>query len=107
MLNAEKRRKYILDRLQTVDYPVSASLFARETEVSRQVIVNDIAILRAAGWEIESTNRGYIINADDGLFKEVVKVSHDVRRTREELYIIVDGGRSEERRVGKECRSRW
>lgn len=92
MLNAEERRKYILNRLQNIDYPISASLFARESKVSRQVIVNDIAILRASGWEIESTNRGYIIDTDDGLFKEVVKVSHDVRRTREELYIIVDGG---------------
>src|SRR3712207_9491431 len=90
---------YILDRLQTVDYPISASLFARESKVSRQVIVNDIAILRAAGWEIESTNRGYIIDTDDGLFKEVVKVSHDVRRTREELYIIVDGGAKDRKSV--------
>lgn len=92
MLNSEERRKYILDTLENAEKPCSATVFAEECNVSRQIIVGDIALIRASGVEILSTNRGYILKKEEDIFRNFVKVSHDFSRLREELYIIVDGG---------------
>ena len=57
-MEAAARRQAILDRLRTADRPVSASSLAAELNVSRQIIVGDIALLRAGGAEISATPRG-------------------------------------------------
>ena len=41
--------------------PVSGTVLAKELGVSRQVIVQDIALLRANGYDIVATNRGYLV----------------------------------------------
>ena len=64
-MDAASRRQAILDRLRTADRPVSASLLAAEQNVSRQIIVGDIAILRAGGAEISATPRGYVLPQEE------------------------------------------
>lgn len=89
----ELRRYKIVDILKSSDKPVSASLLAKKFNVSRQIIVGDIALLRASNIDIIATNRGYILDKKLN-FIRVFKVSHDKSRTRDELNIIVDGGGS-------------
>ena len=60
-MQREKRKDNIIQKLQSTDSPVSASSLAKEFGVSRQIIVGDIAILRAEGHDISSTPRGYVL----------------------------------------------
>ena len=62
-MTGSERRDQIIKRIQESQVPVSGTQLAKEYEVSRQVIVQDIALIRAAGHKIISTNRGYILNA--------------------------------------------
>ncbi|MDD7182930.1 transcription repressor NadR [Peptostreptococcus porci] len=92
-MDNNSRRKMIIEHLSNSTKPVSASFLAELFGVSRQIIVGDIALLRASEHNIISTNRGYIL--DDIMRKKhtrVFKVSHDEMRTEEELNIIVDFG---------------
>ena len=66
-MEAASRRQAILDRLRTADRPVSASALAAGLNVSRQIIVGDIALLRAGGAEISATPRGYVLLTYDGM----------------------------------------
>jgi len=93
-MNAESRRNAILKFLEQSDAPVSATVLAIRFSVSRQIIVGDIAILRAAGEQITATPRGYLLHREeraDGLVKTVACV-HTVEQTEEELCIMVDNG---------------
>ena len=56
-MNAQTRRETILSRLEASAAPVSATVLAGDLSVSRQVIVGDIALLRAGGSPIEATPR--------------------------------------------------
>lgn len=89
-MNATERRQAILKRLSAC--PVSASSLAVEFAVSRQVIVGDIALLRAAGAEISATPRGYVIlPASAGLIRQVA-CRHDAAGMEAELNAVVDQG---------------
>ncbi|MBQ3666106.1 MAG: transcription repressor NadR [Lachnospiraceae bacterium] len=90
-MNGEERRENILRILSTSDKPVAGAKLAEEFLVSRQVIVQDIALLRANGADIFSTNRGYLIKKDHE-FSRVLKVIHTDEEAREELSMIVDLG---------------
>ena len=57
-MNAAQRRKVILERLTEADAPLSASVLAGELGVSRQIVVGDVALLRASGTQIDATPRG-------------------------------------------------
>ena len=57
-----ERRTAIMDQIKTSSAPVPGKALAAQYEVSRQVIVQDIALIRAAGHNIISTNRGYILH---------------------------------------------
>lgn len=92
-MDGEKRRKEILKYLQKNMEAVSGTALAKRFNVSRQVIVQDIALLRVAGNKIFSTNKGYVINEQQG-FRRIFKVHHKDEEISEELYAIVDlGGR--------------
>lgn len=92
-MQGNKRRKDILNAIMTADKPVSATTLAREHSVSRQVIVQDVALIRAAGYNIISTNRGYILN-EAHTPARVFKVNHTYEEMEDELNTIVDlGGR--------------
>lgn len=90
-MDGEKRRKEILGCLQSNTEPVSGRDLAKLFNVSRQVIVQDIALLRVGAHKIFSTNKGYIINEQQG-FKKIFKVRHDDNEISEELYTIVNSG---------------
>lgn len=60
-MKAERRREEILSLIGNTENPIPANVLKDAFHVSRQVIVQDIAILRANGYDITSTNRGYVL----------------------------------------------
>ena len=94
-LNAKARRKEILNTLRGSDVPVSASSLAQQLAVSRQIIVGDVALLRASGEKIASTPRGYIFEDPSSAafpFEGLIACCHAPEQLQEELYTIVDFG---------------
>ena len=71
--------------------PISGVALAKELSVSRQVIVQDIALLRANGTEILSTTRGYLLEQENACSR-VFKMIHSDEEVEEELDMIVDMG---------------
>ena len=91
-MDASTRREAILRALTAAEGPISASALAARFSVSRQIIVGDIALLRAGGEEISATPRGYVIARETQGITKTVAVKHDLSGTRQELYILVDQG---------------
>ena len=91
-MRAEERRQAILEVLRQSSHPVSAGYFAQRFSVSRQVVVGDVALLRAAGADISATPRGYVILKAAGGFVRQVACCHDAAGMEEELLIMVDNG---------------
>lgn len=90
-MKAAERRKKLLDILTESSEPVSGSRLARMLSVSRQVIVTDIAILRAEGTEILSTSHGYLVSRES-MHKRIFKVHHTRDECEAELNLFVDCG---------------
>ena len=90
-MNGNERRTEILKLLTESQGPVSGVSLARQLSVSRQIIVQDIALLRAAGNDILSMNQGYMIQSKPKLSR-VFKVIHEEQDVEEELNTIVDFG---------------
>lgn len=90
-MNGEQRRDAIIKKLSESREPVPGVTLAKNLAVSRQVIVQDIALLRANGKEILSTNRGYLLQKENACTR-VFKVIHSDDEAREELDCIVDAG---------------
>ena len=90
-MNGEMRRREILNRLSGAETPISASTLAEMFGVSRHVIVQDIALLRATGSAITSLARGYILERPT-TFSRVFKVNHTDEDVEKELNLIVDAG---------------
>lgn len=90
-MNAQQRRDYILERLKAAAQPVSATALAGELGVSRQIIVGDVALLRAGGAEITATPRGYMARRPAGLVRQAA-VQHRPEEMERELNAIVDAG---------------
>lgn len=92
-MTGEERRARILDELAKASGPLSGETLGRATGVSRQVIVQDVALLRAQGHGIVSTGRGYALAAPRPCRCErVLKCRHSVEETAEELTLVVDAG---------------
>ncbi len=90
-MNGETRRNEIINVLLSADVPVSASTLAKQFGVSRQVIVQDIALIRAAGNEIISLSRGYKISSSK-MCRRVFKLHQTDDSVEKELNLIVDNG---------------
>lgn len=90
-MNAQCRRETILTRLEQAQTPVSATALAAQLSVSRQVIVGDIALLRASGAPIEATPRGYVLSRPAGVYGQVV-CCHSSDEMERELDLLVDLG---------------
>ena len=116
MTKAEARRASLLDALRSADAPVSGGQLANTLNVSRQIIVQDIALLREAGANIVATTKGYVLadaaqtaaqNATQTMAQNAeqpavhldepartFKLHHEVEQTRDELQTIIAlGGR--------------
>ena len=96
-MDGELRREKILQILLNSEQPISGTELAKKLGVSRQIIVQDIALLRAVNKNILSTNKGYLLFLDqqeNGKFKKSIKVQHSESEILDELFTIVDfGGR--------------
>ena len=90
-MTGSERRAAIMDQIKNSDRPVSGSSLAKIFQVSRQVIVQDIALIRAEGNDVISTNRGYILNAPHTV-NRIFKVHHTDADLENELCGIVDLG---------------
>ena len=80
-MDARERRRAIMGVLERAKDPVSGSALAREVGVSRQIVVQDIALLRADGHDIVATNRGYVLQeapSSPAVPTRLVKVRHGV-----------------------------
>lgn len=94
-MTGEERRKKIIEILADSVKPLSGTALAKEFSISRQVIVQDIALLRAENKNIISTNKGYMLyktTQTNHTVREIVKVSHNTHQVLEEFYSIVDAG---------------
>lgn len=93
-MTGTERREAIISKMQEDCAPLSGTKLASMYGVSRQVIVQDIALIRAAGYDVISTNRGYILNASAKIEKveRVFKVYHTDEQMEDELCSIVDLG---------------
>ena len=92
-MNGEHRRALIIKELEKANSPISATRLADKYGVTRQIIVSDIALLRAAGKNIRSEHRGYVV---DKLFTtEIVRkivCRHTKEQVSDEFYAVVDNG---------------
>lgn len=89
------RRENILKILKNSKQAVSGTSLASELNVSRQVIVGDVAILKAAGEDIISTSKGYILNdkkESEGYILKTIACKHSKEYIEDELNSIVDEG---------------
>lgn len=92
-LTGPERRKLILSILQQSQTPISGADLGRRTGVSRQVVVQDIALLRTEGHQIMSTTKGYYLEcAVYNQCVRTVKVCHTNEQVEDELNTIVDLG---------------
>ena len=90
-MTAAQRRSAIYDQLTAAQTPISATALARQFSVTRQVVVGDIALLRAEGHSITATPRGYMIPAETGL-RRTIACHHSGEDTQKELFAMVDCG---------------
>lgn len=92
-MNAENRRKGIIEALENASVPVSAASLADIYGVTRQIIVADIALLRASGYGIRAEHKGYVLDkADASALTKKIAVKHDKESVCDEFYAIVDNG---------------
>ncbi|WP_164670037.1 transcription repressor NadR [Virgibacillus doumboii] len=91
----EKRRNLILSLLKGSSEPVTGNTLAEYMNVSRQVIVQDVSLLKAKGIPIIATSRGYVFfleNKTASYLTKVIAVCHQSEETKDELYTLVDHG---------------
>ena len=94
-MEGKDRREKLISVLQKADMPVSGTDLAKHLGVSRQVIVQDIALLRAVDKNILSTNKGYVLHVPkqaNGGVNRSFAVNHTNEQIQDELYTIVDCG---------------
>ncbi|NYF24908.1 transcription repressor NadR [Sporosarcina sp. JAI121] len=94
-LLGDDRRQLILETLQTSDKPISGRTFGEMTNVSRQVIVGDITLLKAKNEPIIATSQGYIYmhaQTEPGRIEKTIVCRHTPEQTLDELNMLVDNG---------------
>lgn len=94
-MNAIQRRDKIIEILSNSEVPISATTLSKEFSVSRQVIVGDIALIRASGINVFATPRGYLLKKEDENKDKLIKTiacKHGVDKLKDELYSIIDNG---------------
>ncbi|NFF30932.1 transcription repressor NadR [Clostridium botulinum] len=93
IMDSKQRREYIKETLNNSLEPRKGQEFASRLGVTRQIIVKDIAILRASGLNIIATPEGYIIPKNDKhLLEKIITVCHNGNSIEEELQCIVKYG---------------
>lgn len=88
------RKEQIIEEIKKSDKPISATKLAQICGVSRQIIVGDVALLRASGIHIIATPRGYVLDQQEKTNTYTIAVKHQECELADELYTIVDMGGS-------------
>ncbi|WP_103062515.1 transcription repressor NadR [Actinomyces qiguomingii] len=91
-MDASERRQTILARLEEATAPLAAALLGEQLGVSRQIVVGDVALLRAAGHAIRATNRGYVLARPSSRPRRVFHVQHGREQVATEIAAIIDAG---------------
>ena len=91
-MTSQQRRTEIQSRLRDAQTPLSATALANDLGVSRQVIVGDVALLRASGVDIQATPRGYVLGAERAGVTAVLACVHTAGDMGRELTAMVDQG---------------
>lgn len=92
-MTGEERRAKIIEILRSSEEPVSGAELSKRLNVSRQVIVQDIALLRAVNRNIISTTKGYVLYyQEEQKVNRCFLVKHSDDEIEDELCIIVDNG---------------
>ncbi len=91
-MTASQRRSAICLALEEAEQPLSATALAQQFSVTRQVVVGDIALLRAAGHDISATPRGYLMQRPQTGLTRRIACRHSAAETAEELFAMVDCG---------------
>lgn len=94
-MTGEERRMKILQKLQETDTPLSGTALAKAFHVSRQIIVQDIALMRAENYGIFSTNKGYLLRSEkteNTQPKRVFFVKHNKDQVLEEFQTVIELG---------------
>ena len=90
-MKVTERRKEMANLLLSTQEPITGGELARRFGVSRQIIVQDITVLKATGYNILSTRGGYVLQ-QSLLEERVFKVRHTSAQTEDELTLIVELG---------------
>ena len=96
-MTGEERRSKILKKLKESPVPMPGTALAKAFRVSRQIIVQDIALMRAEHYDILSTNKGYLYRkeeSDNAFPKRVFFVRHTTDQVLEEFLIATELGGS-------------
>lgn len=88
------RKEKIIEAIKNNDKPISATKLAHMFGVSRQIIVGDVALLRASGIQIIATPRGYVMDKEKNEHYYTIAVNHNKDDLADELYTIIDLGGS-------------
>lgn len=91
-MKAAHRREAVLELLRTAQKPLSATALAQQFAVSRQIIVGDVALLRARGEDVASTPRGYVLPRQGGGLRRTLVCRHTAADLERELELMVDNG---------------
>ncbi len=94
-MTGEERRANILSMLKEQGPPLSGAALAKHFHVSRQVIVQDIALMRAENHGILSTNKGYLYRSEitrDDQPKRVFFVKHSTSQVLDEFLTVIELG---------------
>lgn len=92
-MEGKERRAKIIEEISKAEDSITGAALAKKYGVSRQVIVQDIALLRASGCQVLSTAEGYMIAGNNEMTcRRVFAVKHNKQEIEEELNLIVDNG---------------
>ncbi|MGL4800495.1 MAG: transcription repressor NadR [Cellulosilyticaceae bacterium] len=93
MLDGQARRQEMIRMLKEATKPLSGGGLGKAFGISRQVVVQDVALLRAEGFDVLATARGYILNQEAGqMASRVFLVKHKLEQLEDELHTMVDNG---------------
>ncbi|MBD8007575.1 transcription repressor NadR [Bacillus norwichensis] len=93
-LLGEERREWLLNYLKNSSGPVTGTALAKKSNVSRQVIVGDMTLLKARNEPIIATSQGYLYMraGSQSLVERIIACQHSPSQAEQELNIIVDHG---------------
>lgn len=92
-MDTRERRQLLLESLRSAKKPLTGAFLSKKFNVSRQIIVGDISVIRAGGVTVYATPRGYVVPQEESLgLVAILACRHDEKLMRRELEIIVDNG---------------